>query len=246
VLKAAGKNLDSATSHLFDTKEYTAADAYKETFVENDRKAMPPERVTEMLNFLGYASDERVMFRMLQITGCRIQELDQMTRAYLQGDILYWPLGKNQHSWRKEKLPEDYLEELRVYWERRGCPANKFFAVAAETFRGYFKHFVRHQLSPAWQERRRVATNAGFTFEYVLQLKGLRKSYQTMVFAEELRRWKDPGVALEFTSKRMKHSSTRITAYHYIQNFEDLGISPKGTISTAQPNAETPEHDLEE
>lgn len=30
-------------------------------------------------------------------------------------------------------------------------------------------------------------------------------------------------VALQFTSKEMKHSSERITAYHYLVNFSSLG-----------------------
>lgn len=61
--------------------------------------------------------------------------------------------------------------------------------------------------------------------EYVLQLKGLRKNFATLEFAKQYKKWKSAEVALEFASKRMKHSTKHITAYHYLRNFDELNIS---------------------
>ena len=30
---------------------------------------------------------------------------------------------------------------------------------------------------------------------------------------------------MEFTSKRMRHKSKKVTAYHYIESFEDLNVT---------------------
>lgn len=34
-----------------------------------------------------------------------------------------------------------------------------------------------------------------------------------------------PGMTLEFTSKRLKHSTTHMTAYHYLQHFETTEVT---------------------
>lgn len=230
VLSEMGEAPDSITKHLLDKPPgHELLPEQEKDLVENDSKAVPLKYIQEVIDTMAYASVERVMFQMLHYTGCRLQELDKMKRKNLVNDTIYWQLGKNQGSCRKEKLPPEYVEELRVYHENSPVPGSKMFHIGGETLRRYFTH-LRQRLSPAWRERRRVLTSTGFKTEYVLQLKGLRKNFQTIVYAEELRKWKDAGVALEFASKRMKHSSARITAYHYIQNFDALGINELGQI----------------
>lgn len=63
-----------------------------------------------------------------------------------------------------------------------------------------------------------------FSSEYRYQLKGLRKNFQTLMFAEELAEWDDPQIALLKVSKRMKHSAEHITFHHYIEDMEALGL----------------------
>ncbi|MDI6738703.1 MAG: hypothetical protein QME12_09425 [Nanoarchaeota archaeon] len=70
--------------------------------------------------------------------------------------------------------------------------------------------------------------------EYIYQLKGLRKNYQTLEFAKQFEKWQDASIALEFTSKNMKHSSGKITAYHYIENFESLNIEKYKHLTPAE------------
>ncbi len=195
--------------------------------------AIPFEKVREAIDFMGYGSPERVMFEMLILTGCRITELDRMVISKIYGSILYWGLGKNQKSFRKEALTVSYLKELKYYRDHHRVYGNKIFGIHSHTFRRYFNRDVRPNLSKEWQEKTLFQKKGALVPEYVYQLKGLRKNFQTLEFKKELEKWKDSGVALEFTSKKMKHSSKHITAYHYLVNFDTLGIN---NLSELEPS----------
>lgn len=192
--------------------------------LHSESHAIPFDKVIEAVDFMEYGSTCRVMFEMLFLTGCRMSELDRMKISKFYGQYLYWALGKNQRSHRKEKLPKWYIEELKVYRNNHKVFRDKLFGINAHTFRRYFARDIRPNLSPAWQEKTLFQRKGALNEEYVLQLKGLRKDFQTLVFKKELDKWKDSGVALEFASKRVKHSSTHITSYHYLCNFEQLGV----------------------
>ena len=172
----------------------------------------------------GYLRAVRVMAGMLQWTGCRIKELERMRPDLLFGNALYWPIGKNQTGMRKEYLPDEYLAELAEYRRRNRVSDGQLFGIREETFTRYFNRYARPLLGPAWNARQVTVRNNLLVLDYALQLKGFRKNFQTIIFKRHWDRYGDAGVALEFTSKRMRHDSTHMTAYHYIQNFEALGI----------------------
>lgn len=180
--------------------------------------AIPYQAFRDLFNFLPRAHPVRVMVCMLALTGCRLRELDLMVTDGLVGNVLYWRLGKNQTGWRSEALPEWYLAELAEYHARHRTLLGRLFGPEAYTLRRYFNRDVRPYLSREWQAK---ARRPGFLGEdpYVLQLKGFRKSFGTTIFWREYQHWRDAGVALEFTSKRLKHSTTHMTAYHYLQHF---------------------------
>ena len=194
--------------------------------------AVPFDRIREALEVMPYGSDVRVMFEMLFLTGCRISELDNMKASKLFGNVLYWSLGKNQHGFRKEVLPDFYLKELAEYRKKNRTYADRLFGVNAHTFRRYFHKFIMPRLK-GWHEKRLVDKQGVLQEEYIYQLKGLRKDYQTLEFAKQLDKWKDAGVALQFTSKKMRHSCERITAFHYIQEFDSLNIEKNMSLKTA-------------
>lgn len=180
-----------------------------------------------------YASSNRVMFTMLFLTGCRLTCLDRMRLRNLHGEHLYWRPGKNQKGWRKERLPIEYLEELRAYRETHRVDQDRLFGIASETFRREFNRASRPTLGPAWRRKRPVMRNERLDLEYVYQLKGLRKDFQTLDFKRNYDELCDAGLAIEMTSKRMRHSSTKITARHYIENFDALGVK---TLPSLVPN----------
>jgi integrase len=203
--------------------------------LEKDGTAIPLAEIKRVLEFMSYGSTVRVMFGMLFWTGARICELDNMKRGNIYDGYVYWKTGKNQNNYRKEKLPNHFIEELQEYWDNNRILGDKMFGVKHETFRRYFNKDVRPFLGDAWREERLVFKIGTIQRENILQLKGLRKTFQTFVFAQELWKWNNPEVALQFTSKKMRHSSTKLTAYHYLENFDVLGIAdPKNVKPFAE------------
>lgn len=206
---------------------------------DNDSHAVPFEAILEAVMAMPYASPLRVMFEMLAITGCRMSELDLMRWSQIYDGVLYWHLGKNQRTFRKERLPSWLVREISEYHKTHRVYKDRLFGLSNVTFRRMFNRDVRPRLSRRWQEIRLFGCNGTLQAEYVLQLKGLRKTYQTIEFARQYAKWHDASVALEFTSKKMRHSSVKITAHHYVENFDELGISAFGEMRAADllPNA---------
>ena len=201
---------------------------------DTDSHCIPFDAIQEVRDFLPYASPLRVMWTMLALTGCRIRELDNMRASTIYGDVIYWKLGKNQKRHRKERLPAWFLDELRIYRETHRVYQDRLFGVRSDTFRRFFNRDVRPHLTPRWRELRLVSFMGSLTEEYVYQLNGLRKSFQTLEFARQLEKWKDPTIALEFTSKKMRHSSAKITVYHYVENFDALRVERSTGLSPAE------------
>jgi integrase len=190
--------------------------------LDNDAHCIPFPCVLEVLNKLPYACTERVIFQMLALTGCRLAEINHMEADKVIGEYILWHLGKNQRSFRKVKLPKAFLQELAIY-RRSHRVSGKLFGISDTTFRRYFSK-LRRSLSSPWKEIRFHEVQGKLQPEYVLQLKGLRKNFQTLEFAKQYEKWQDSQVALLFTSKSMKHHSTHMTAYHYLESFEALEI----------------------
>lgn len=192
---------------------------------EAESHAIPFSKVIEAVNYMQYGSAERAMFEMLFLTGCRMRELNEMRKSMLFGNMLYWKLGKNQKSHRHIKLPDRYMAELRYYWEHNRIFHDMMFGISSNTLRRNFNKFIRPNLSKEWNEKMPCMSSGFLDLDFVYQLKGLRKDFQTLEFKNQLDKWDDAAVALEFTSKEMKHSSSRITAFHYIVNFDQLEIN---------------------
>lgn len=196
--------------------------------LEGEGNCVPLDKIQDVLKALPYAHECRVMFEFLFITGARIAELDKFLMSQLfpseEGFYLFWKLGKNQKSHRKEFIPKILVEELVEYRKTNNVPQDRMFGITHDTFRRYFNKEVRPKLPPAWHEKTLHMQRDKFQEEYKLQLKGLRKNFQTLLFAKLLEKWHDAGVALEFTSKRMKHHNKGVTAYHYIVNFDSLKV----------------------
>ena len=219
---------------------YTSSNSYigghnmKETVnLERESQALSIPKIREVIDYLPYGNQIRVMFQFLAITGSRISELDRMRPDRIlksKGKYwLIWSLGKNQKSFRKEEIPEQLIQELRHCRVNRRCFPNRLFSMSHDTFRRVFNRDIRPHLSSEWMERKIKLSKGQLQTEYVLQLKGLRKTFQTLNFARELKKWNNPDIALEFTSKRMKHSSKHITAYHYIVNFDQINTNADDT-----------------
>lgn len=195
---------------------------------------IPFEEITDTLSRMNYASPERVMFEILAITGCRISELDKMNYSQLYDDLLVWSLGKNQRRSRKENLPVYLVNEIKEMRSKYRC-SSKLFPISSSTFVRYFNRDVRPKLSPSWIKKRTSLERKTLKEEYVYRLKLLRKNYQTLLFKKYLDKFEGHyDIALQFTSKRMRHSSTKMTAYYYLQGIDDIknfsGLMPEEII----------------
>jgi integrase len=184
--------------------------------------AIPIKEITAAISKMTYASDISVMFKMLLLTGCRISELDSLRIRNLFDNTFYFIPGKNQkRKPRKVVLPREYIKELVEYRKTNRVYSDRMFHISNVTFRKYFNRDIRPQIK-SWLVLKISARNGNLCTEYRYQLKGLRKTYSSTYFKEQYDKWGDANVALEVTSKHMKHSSTHMTAYHYIEEMNTI------------------------
>lgn len=189
--------------------------------------AVPFSAIKNALNKMEYASTVRTIFLMLCISGCRLHAIETMRLCMLQDGTLYFLPGKNQRKYLKVKLPDWYLVELAEYRRTHRVNSDHLFGASSESFRRYFLK-EREHLGSEWLEKVFYPEKKGFHDGYKLQLKGIRKTVATKTFHDEFVKWKDAGVALEMTSKKyFAHKNCSMTAYHYLREFEQLGLKPE-------------------
>jgi integrase len=189
---------------------------------EPDGQGIPFRLVRELFLIVEYGSICSVGIKLLHYTGCRIAELDNMQRSKICDGYIYWECGKNQHGWRKEYLPADFIAELEYYWKRNRMPIDNVLGVSSDTFTRYFRKYVRPKLSIEWHEHRVVVNDDKLEDIYKYALKGFRKNFATLLFCYFWRKYNDAYVAVERVSKRMRHSSKHITVNHYIETVEQI------------------------
>ena len=195
----------------------------KPTPFTDENYAIPFEDVKEMVDYLPYGHKYRVALMLLTLTGCRICELDNMGINSIGCGFLYWKTGKNQKGFRKEDLPDWFMSELQYHIDNNHCSNNRLFDFKGNSFRRIFNKEIRPKLNSNWQIKYIKANKKYAVEEYAYQLKGLRHNFASLDFYNNFCKWGGT-VALEFTCKRMKHSSYKITCGHYIGGFDKLKI----------------------
>jgi len=185
--------------------------------------ALPFKEVIKLIDFFPFGNPYRVAYTLLALTGARISEIDNMGPKCLRGDLLIWKTGKNQKGYRRAYMPQWFLNELSFYMENSPHCSNKFFLFAGKTLRDVLNKQIRPILKGDWLKLKDQPPNGMDRQEYVYQLKGLRHSYATLDFYNKFKKWGGT-VAVEFTCKAMGHSSYKMTAGHYIGNFEKVEV----------------------
>lgn len=189
---------------------------------EPDGAGIPFRLVQELIWAVRYGSVHSIGTKLLFYTGCRIAELDNMHKSKIYQNYIYWKCGKNQHGWRKEYLPPEFIVELECYWKNNRTPHDQVLGISSDTFTRYFRRDIRPNLSQEWQEHKVIINDGELEDVYKYVLKGLRKNFATLLFCYFWKKYDDAGVALEKVSKRMHHSSKHITANHYIETIEQI------------------------
>lgn len=192
-------------------------------------RAVPVPVITRAINRLQYGSSCRVIFELLFLTGCRINEIQLFKWENVVEDEegnaqIYWRLGKNQDKQlRKAFLPKNYVNELKYYRRHSRIYHDRLFSCDGRSFARMFNK-LRYTLGSEWTQKGKVIRRGFIGREYYYQLKGLRKTFQTWLFYRLYKQWNDSTVAMLLTSKEMKHSSMQMTAHHYIRHFDELEI----------------------
>lgn len=208
----------------------------------NDSNVIPIDYALEPLQVRNIVKGHtRVMLLMLMLTGCRVRELDNMLASRIlpcqeaDGYLIYFKLGKNQTSYRKEILPKWYVEnELKPYRDEY-AHGDRLFGISSVAFQRYFLK-ARKQLSKAWNEMKPYPVGDGkWQLGYCFQLKGYRKLWATMQFRIELEKWNNPDFACLQVSRKLHHSSKFMTSDHYIDATAKLGLE-KAVFTPTLPN----------
>lgn len=201
-------------------------------------QAVPYPEIIRAITSLPYANVVRIAFLWSFATGARPSEVSGFTlngrNSFLKGNYFYFRVGKNQRGqWRRETISTAIIEETRVYRENNRLPHDRVIGVSAETLGRYFNRDIRPLLGGTWLKRVAVPQKGGI-HEFVLQYKGLRKSFACLAFWSEFVRWKDAGAAFERVSARLHHSTIHITANHYLKDLDSLDLERWGLYSPCE------------
>lgn len=192
------------------------------TFYDTEPKAVPIPLVLEAISKCKYGSIVGLSLQFRFYTGCRGEELNKINPNNQSNGYIFWELGKNQVGFRREFIPEKWWAEYDFYRHQQGVPSSKLFHITNNTIRDYFNRHLRPRLSKLWQEKVPVMRSGQISLEYRYSWGGLRKTFQTLLFAHFWQKYNDASIALEMVSKRMHHSSGHMTIKHYIENAENI------------------------
>lgn len=185
-------------------------------------RGIPLRLVVELVMYLEYATPLRVAIKLLAYTGCRLSEIRKMRRSNIVDGFLFWQCGKNQTESRKEFLPPDFMTEIDDCMKRSRHRSDIICDLCGKTVLREFNKLVRPNLSSEWREQRVTMQNEILKYEYKYQLRGLRKNFATLLFWHLWKKYDSSEVALEMVSKRMRHSSQHMTAYHYVESADQI------------------------
>lgn len=197
---------------------------------DSEGYSIPFYEVKRLIEFLPYASSHRIAIELLSLTGMRVSELEKIKLNCFYGEFVIWKTGKNQRGYRKEKLPFWFLHELDKYIQSYSFVDGFLFGFDSNTLSTYINKKIRPKIAGNWLKKRVKPRGSLKGLEYVYQLKSLRHNFATLEFARNLDKWgKD--VAVIFTAKKMKHSTYKMTAEHYLENFDSLDIERYKEVS---------------
>lgn len=186
--------------------------------------AIPLDLLMEAIAITPYSNPIRVALRIYLEIGCRPSEINHMNIQNIYDfdenhKIIYWQLGKNQIGSRSELISASLYKEIQDMREIYRC-SSRILPVTSDSIRNTFNKAIRPSLSEAWHARKFKPFTKRKINEFVFELKGIRKTWATIFFWKMYRKYNSYSAALTETCKRMKHSGQKITANHYICEFD--------------------------
>lgn len=187
-----------------------------------DGYAIPFDELKRLLDLFCYGNQYRVAFQFLALTGARISELKKIGLSCFYGNYVVWKAGKNQPGYRKEKLPNWFLQELFYYLKHHNHVASRIFPFDSSILRKILSS-KRKQLGGPWLHMRPDPSKGAIKNSYLLQVKGIRHTLATLKFKNYAIKYGFT-YALEKTANDLKHSTYKMTTRHYINEWEELGF----------------------
>ena len=199
---------------------------YIELELDKDYKDIPFQEVKRLIEILPRAKRHRVALMWLSLTGARPSEIEKRKISEIAFGIYWiWKPRKNQKGYRREKLPSFFWEEFNEYLEKESYSNDDVFGLLGESLSSYVNRYIRPLLGGNWIKKRPEFREDGkYRLVYIYQIKNLRHNYQTCEWA----RYKEEygsDLALMKVSRKMRHSSKRITGEHYIESVEHLNLN---------------------
>lgn len=189
---------------------------------ESDTKAVPIPLLMRTIGSMPYGHRMRVWLRYLFYTGCRPCETEKAyLRNLLKQGCIWWYPGKRQKDPRKETLPADLIEEIDYMHRNNRCQYDRVFPFTGKSATRQFNKFWRPRM-PEWNVKAEALTKNGFVQHFIFQIMGIRKTFATLWFYKYWKHYGDANVAMLMVSKKMRHSSVNMTAYHYIQECDRI------------------------
>lgn len=191
-----------------------------------DETSIPFSAFQEVLDFLPRAHPLRTDLLLLASTGARPSELEHINDDDRNGQTLYWRCGKNQTGrWRRATIPEWILAEVNEMRHTHRTRAGRFTVHNCATLRRRFNKEVRPHLGPRWQEKQYLPFGNPVlrkNGQFLLEIKGFRKSYTSTFFWRHWQKLGDCMAAVLFAQTELRHSSYEVTAQHYLKELDTL------------------------
>lgn len=188
------------------------------------------EHQAQLIDWFPEGHEKRIAIALMACTGMRVLELDRVKPSSFWWDRknqkmhLIWLTVKSKPQQRNEILPDWLLHELDIFFKRyfkgHGWD-DRLFNFKAESLPSWLNKFAKPHLGGIFDALRPRFKGGSIIDEHVVQLKGLRHAFAATVFWN-LSRIYGCEMAIHMVSKRMRHSSTMVTARHYASDVQYL------------------------
>lgn len=187
-----------------------------------DHHAVSFKNIRKILGSLEYGHPRRLGFALLALTGIRVSVMVNIGSRNFDGNIVTFKPGKNQKGRpRRCSLPHWFMKELQHYLSNNPYRPEKFFPYSSNSFQREWNK-LRHKLGAPFNIKKPVF--AGWRkHEYLIQIKGIRKTYMTKLYWDLVPKYGMEG-AVHVVAAEMRHSSVMITMAHYLKELENPEI----------------------
>lgn len=185
---------------------------------------------------LPYGHPRRLGLEQLGLTGQRLSVMVDTRLDDFSGNVLTFRPGKNQKGRpRRVVMPTWFMNELAYYLSHNAYKRDKIYPFSANSFAREFNK-MRHTLGGDFLVQKPYG-RGWVKQEYLIQLKGIRKTYMVKQWWDLVPKYGQNGAA-KVVAARLRHKSETVTWQHYIIEFENPIIQREVTLHRFRPIAD--------